>query len=88
MPFFPPRGPHLPFQPPVDPFRIFYGLTGITMVAFFTGFSSCLFDLSQVKECVDYAEQATATFRKVGDHLIAWFIALIKEVFHRNGLFY
>ena len=47
----------MPIQPPVNPFRVFYMLTGVTFFAFASGFSSCLFDLNQVKECVDYASR-------------------------------
>ncbi len=85
MPFHWPRPHHhlSHMHPPVNPFRVFYMLTGVTFVAFVTGFSSCLFDLNQVKECVDYAEQATATLQKAGDHMIAWFVAVCKEVFSR-----
>lgn len=58
-------------------------LTGVTFFAFFSGFSSCLFDLNQVKECVDYSEQALAVMKKAGDHIILWFVAVCKEVFSR-----
>lgn len=70
-------------QPPVDPFRVFFMLTGVTFFAFVSGFSSCLFDLNQVKECVDYAEQARDTMQKAGDHMVQWFLAVCKEVFRR-----
>lgn len=88
MPFFRPNintmSSMTPMAPPVDPFRVFYGLTGVTFLGFVSGFSSCLFDLNQVKECVDYAEQATMVMKQMGDHIIAWFIALVHEVFSRN----
>ncbi|MBV8939840.1 MAG: hypothetical protein JO089_08410 [Alphaproteobacteria bacterium] len=73
----------IPYASGMDPFRVFYLLTGTTFFAFATGFSSCLFDVSQVKECVDYAEHATALLQKLGDHIIVWFIALVNEVLSR-----
>lgn len=94
MPFFPPGFPPpgggLPpgyppgFHPPVNPFRVFYVLTGVSFFAFVTGFSVCLFDLNQVKECVDYAEAATAVLKKMGDHILAWFVAVVQEILSRN----
>lgn len=75
--------PTPPITPPVNPFRVFYMLTGVTTFAFFSGFSSCLFDLNQVQQCVDYAEDATAVLKRAGDHIIAWFIKICEEVFRR-----
>jgi hypothetical protein len=76
MPFPPPHPPH-------NPFRVFYMLTGVTFIAFVSGFSACLFDLNQVKECVDYAEKAMAILQKAGDHIVAWFIKVYLEVMGR-----
>ena len=72
-----------PFQPPVNPFRVFYMLTGVTFFAFVSGFSACLFDLNQVKECVDYAEHARDIMLQTGNHILAWFVAICHEVFRR-----
>lgn len=81
-----PVPPLSPIQPPVNPFRVFYMLTGVTFFAFVSGFSACLFDLNQVKECVDYAEQTLEVLRKAGDHMILWFINVCQEVFRRYPL--
>lgn len=86
MPFPPPGYPG-GFYPPVNPFRVFYMLTGVTFFAFATGFSACLFDLNQVSECVDYAESMVTVLQKAGDHMINWFIAVVREVLHRNPIF-
>ena len=85
---FPPYPPYPPgFYPPINPFRVFYMLTGVTFFAFVTGFSACLFDLNQVKECVDYVEAATAILKKAGDHILLWFELVLKEIFRRYPLF-
>lgn len=87
MPFPHWRLPHLPpSQPPRNPFLAFYTITGVTFFAFVTGFSACLFDMSQISACVDYAEKALAILQKFGDHVLQWFIAIVKEVFARNGI--
>lgn len=94
IPPFPPHGPSGPgygpwwwsgnYHPPiVNPFRVFYMLTGVSFFAFFTGFSVCLFDLNQVKECVDYAESAVQVLKRMGDHIILWFLKVMQEVFNR-----
>lgn len=72
-----------PIQPPVNPFRVFYMLSGVSFFAFISGFSACLFDLNQVKECVDYSQQALIVMKKVGDHILLWFVKIVQEVFSR-----
>lgn len=75
------------YHPPmVNPFRVFYVLTGVSFFAFFSGFSVCLFDLNQVSQCVDYAEQGVQVLKRMGDHIILWFIKLVQEVLHRYPL--
>jgi hypothetical protein len=77
---FAPPVPHTP----ADPFRPFYVLTGLSFLAFASGFSVCLFDLSQIDACVDYADSAVSVLKNVGDHIIEWSIAFAKEVFERH----
>lgn len=77
------HGPY--FHPPANPFRVFYMLTGVTFVAFVTGFSSCLFDLSQVKECVDHAEYGVQILKKMGDHIVLWAAQILREILSRSG---
>lgn len=56
----------------------FYMLTGATFVAFASGFSVCLFDLSQVDACVAVANSWVDRLHAMGDHLIAWAMAIFK----------
>ncbi len=88
MPFGPTDPGGFNFRPPIDPFRVFYGLTGLTFFAFAAGFSVCLFDLSKVPQCVDYAEKMEKVLQSTGDHMIAWFVAVVKEVARRSGGFH
>lgn len=74
--------------PPTDPFRVFYGLTGLTFFAFVGGFSACLFDISRISECVDHAEKMTDVLQQAGQHMLNWFVALVTEVARRNGGFH
>lgn len=69
-----------------DPFRVFYGLTGMTFLAFVSGFSVCLFDLNQVKECVDHAEKMREMLQASGEHMLAWGIKVVQEIFGRYPL--
>lgn len=83
MPHPHPMPPYPPYCPPRDPFRVFYMLTGVSFCAFISGFSACLFDLNQISECVDYAEEAVGILHQAGDHIVMWFISLLQEVFSR-----
>lgn len=65
--------------------RTFHFLGGISLVTLILGFSVCLFDISLVPKCVDYSFYAFDTLKGVGDKMLAWFIALVKEVFSRTG---
>lgn len=62
----------------------FFMLTGVTFVAFASGFSVCLFDISQVDQCVAVANSWVDKFHEMGDHLIAWATAIIKAAFHQH----
>lgn len=73
----------MPPTPPTDPFNVFYLLTGVTFLAFATGFSVCLFDLDQIGACVDYAESAMTILKRGGDHVVNWFLAVYQEVADR-----
>lgn len=68
----------------MDPrFNAFFLLTGVTFMAFASGFGVCLFNLSEVDQCVAVANHWVEVFRGMGDHLIAWGIALLHAAFHR-----
>ena len=64
-------------------FRIFYAITGVGFLVLMWGFTKCLFDIDQISACVDHGEYAFEVFKTFGDHVIAWFIALVQEVFSR-----
>jgi hypothetical protein len=69
---------------PHNVFKVFYGITGVGLIALVTGFGRCLFDLDQISACADHAEFAFDTFKAVGDHIVEWFIALSREVMSRH----
>lgn len=62
----------------------FFMLTGVTFVAFASGFSACLFDLNQVDACVAVANTWVDKFHAMGDHLIEWAIAIVRAAFHQH----
>ncbi len=72
-----------PVPTPPAIFKVFHALSGVGLIALFAGFSVCLFDTSKIPQCVDYAMYATDVLKGVGDHIIQWFILLVKEVFSR-----
>lgn len=79
-----PHLPHIPYPGhPKRRFDLFFMLTGVTFAAFAAGFGVCLFDLETIDACVEVAESWVDILRKVGDHIIAWFIALCQAVFDR-----
>ena len=60
-----------------DPrFNAFYLLTGVTFASFASGFSVCLFNLDTVDACVAVTNSWVGVFKAVGDHIIAWAIAM------------
>lgn len=65
-------------------FKIFHGITGASLVVLLIGFGRCLFDIDQISACADHAEYAFTVFKAVGDHIIAWFIALCQEIMSRH----
>ena len=66
-----------------DPrYNAFFLLTGVSFLAFASGFGVCLFDLKTVGACAAHAEGWVDVFRAMGDHLIAWAIAFGKAAFH------
>lgn len=71
-------------RPNADPrFNAFYLLTGgVTFVAFGLSFGPCLFDIDSVPACIEVANSWVGTFRAMGDHLIAWGVAVVKAAFH------
>lgn len=66
-------------------YKIFYAITGVSLIALFWGFSKCLFDISQISACADHAEYAFTVFKAVGDHIVHWFIALCQEILGRQA---
>lgn len=50
-------------------------------MTFASGFGVCLFNLDTVSECVEVANSWLDVFLNMGNHLIAWFAALLYEVF-------
>ncbi|MGE3714236.1 MAG: hypothetical protein AB7F82_06885 [Alphaproteobacteria bacterium] len=67
---------------PLDPrMNAFYLLTGVTFMAFASGFGVCLFNLDTVNECVEVADNWLDVFLDMGNHLIQWAAALIRAVF-------
>ena len=66
----------------LDPrFNAFYLLTGVTFMAFASGFGVCLFNLETVDACVEVARSWTDVFLDMGKHLITWAIALVHAAF-------
>lgn len=73
----------MPMRPLQDPrINAFYLMTGVTFMAFASGFGVCLFNLETVDACVEVANNWVVVFHRMGDHLLAWGIALYKAVFH------
>jgi len=67
----------------VDPrMGAFFLLTGVTLFAFASGFSVCLFNLDTVDQCVAEAESWVGVFKSMGDHLIVWAEAIIRAAFN------
>ena len=67
-----------------DPrFNAFFMLTGVTFMAFASGFGVCLFNLDTVNECLAVSENWVDTFRGMGDHIVHWATAIIYGAFHR-----
>jgi hypothetical protein len=62
----------------------FFLLTGVTFVAFASGFSVCLLGLDHVKECVAVANQWVDKFHEAGSYVVDWGIAVVKEVFRKH----
>lgn len=73
--------PHTPG--PSGLFKIFYGVTGVGMVALLTGFGPCLFDLEQIDQCADYAVYATDTLQEFGEHVLQWAFAMFDAIMRR-----
>ena len=52
-------------------------------MSFASGFSVCLFNLDTVDACVDLANSWVGVFKAMGDHIIAWALAIGHAIFHR-----
>jgi hypothetical protein len=71
-------------MPPVGPdprYNAFYLLTGVTFFSFASGFSVCLFNLDTVDACMAVANSWVGVFKDMGDHIIAWAIAIARAAF-------
>ena len=67
----------MPLPPNADPrFNAFYLLTGFTFMSFASGFGVCLFNLDTVDACVTVANSWVGVFKDMGDHILAWAIAM------------
>lgn len=65
----------------LDPrYGAFFMLTGVTFVAFASGFSVCLFDLSKIHECAAMGNEWFDKFLAAGNHMLKWFFSLAHEV--------
>ena len=65
-----------------DPrFNAFYMLTGVTFASFASGFSVCLFNLDTVDACMAVTNSWMVVFKAVGDHIVAWGIAIATAAF-------
>jgi len=70
---------------PTDPrYTGFFLTTGATFAAFASGFGVCLFNLDTVDACLAASQGWVETFRAMGDHIVAWAIAIIKGAFQFN----
>jgi hypothetical protein len=68
-----------------DPrFNAFYMLTGVTFLSFASGFSVCLFNLDTVDSCVALANSWVGVFKAMGDHIIAWAVAIMHAVLNNT----
>jgi hypothetical protein len=68
-----------------DPrFNAFFMLTGVSFVAFASGFVPCLFDINTVDACVAVANSWVGVFQKMGDTIIAWAFALFHAAFNQG----
>jgi len=67
----------------MDPrYNAFFLLTGFTFMAFASGFGVCLFNLNTVDACIATASNWVDVFRSMGDHLLAWGIAIARAAFN------
>jgi hypothetical protein len=65
----------------MDPrYNGFFLMTGVTFLAFASGFSVCLFNLDEINACVEVANRWFDIFLRAGSHIIDWFFALVKAV--------
>lgn len=62
-----------------DPkFSAFFLLTGFSFAAFASGFGVCLFDMDTIDQCVEVSNMWLERFIEFGNHIIAWFFALLR----------
>ena len=62
-------------------FNGFHLLTGMSLVAFGSGFSVCLFNLDTVDACVAHAQSYVGMFQDMGNHIINWMFAIGRAAF-------
>lgn len=70
----------------LDPkFGAFFMLTGVSFLAFASGFSVCLFDMSTIDQCVAVSNMWLEKFIAFGTHIINWFFALFAAILKFNA---
>jgi hypothetical protein len=60
----------------------FISATVVTFAAFASGMGVCLFNLDTVGACVEVANIWVVKFHQIGNHLVAWGVAILKSVRH------
>ncbi len=60
----------------------FISATAVTFAAFASGMGMCLFNLDTVGACVEVANVWVVKFQQIGNHLVAWGVAILKSVRH------
>ena len=58
----------------------FIAATMVTFAAFASGMGVCLFNLDTVGSCVEVAHVWVDKFHQIGNHMIAWFFAILQGV--------
>lgn len=53
---------------------------GVTLAAFASGFGVCVFNLDTVGACLNVAQSWVAKFQIMGNHIIAWALAMMHGI--------
>lgn len=62
----------------------FVSASVVTFAAFASGMGVCLFNLDTVGACVEAANTWMVTFRQMGDHMVAWGLAIFQGAFFKG----